>query len=259
MDVDLTYIEFSTKKEVVLLDALPYIDGEYTPEIQKTVKQLVEEEMKTLVPPNYLEENSLRTMNFEGMEIMQKEFARMSSSENLNMPPLDTQRYSAKKPPPNYIKNLEAWQTSLENVKAQIQNQYNWIENLELAKLYGANAWKLYNEGLVHTEKSLEQELTQLKKKVEEINWERKKDQTHAGEKLSRLEGQWIGLVKKNLNIQLACHQLTQEIAALRKEVDAEAGVTSAPATELKIDLEGAANGETGNGAKETDTQMTDI
>lgn len=49
---------------------------------------------------------------------------------------------------------------------------------------------------------------------MEELNWDRKVEQTEAGRKIARLETQWGQLVTKNFEIERACEQLEQKIAA---------------------------------------------
>jgi len=210
------------KQEKVLFDALPYNDGDITPDMAAKVQELIATEMRTFVPSSYLEGRPPVPLRFDNDEVLRNEHDRMEASDaNPHMPDLDVLRYRAKKPPPNYAKNLDAWEQSLKNSKAQLQSQYNWVENLELTKLYGPNAWKVYNEYMVNVEKSLEAEYNVLKKKADELNWERKKEQTQAGDKLSRLESQYFGLVRKNFEIQATCHRLADEIRFLVQQTSA--------------------------------------
>ena len=54
--------------------------------------------------------------------------------------------------------------------------------------------------------------LQDLRKKIQEINWQRKTEQTQAGEKLRDLETSWVGLVSKNYEIERACAEIEKEI-----------------------------------------------
>lgn len=54
--------------------------------------------------------------------------------------------------------------------------------------------------------------LQDLRKKIQEINWQRKTEQTQAGEKLRDLETSWVGLVSKNYEIERACAEYEKEI-----------------------------------------------
>lgn len=52
-----------------------------------------------------------------------------------------------------------------------------------------------------------------MRKKIQEINWQRKTEQTLAGEKLRDLETSWVGLVSKNYEIERACAEIEKEIS----------------------------------------------
>lgn len=52
------------------------------------------------------------------------------------------------------------------------------------------------------------------RRKVQEINWQRKQEQTKAGETLTRLEEEWVTLVGKNYEIEQAILDLEQELQA---------------------------------------------
>ncbi len=51
-----------------------------------------------------------------------------------------------------------------------------------------------------------------FRRKVQEINWQRKQEQTHAGETLTELEEEWVTLVGKNYEIEQAIIDLEQEL-----------------------------------------------
>lgn len=50
------------------------------------------------------------------------------------------------------------------------------------------------------------------RRKVQEINWHRKQEQTAAGETLTQLEEEWVTLVGKNYEIEQAILDLEQEL-----------------------------------------------
>jgi len=60
---------------------------------------------------------------------------------------------------------------------------------------------------------------SELRRKIQEINWDRNSSQKTAGEELQRLEESWIGLVSKNYEIERAIVETETEIEALRQEV----------------------------------------
>jgi pre-mRNA-splicing factor SPF27 len=57
-----------------------------------------------------------------------------------------------------------------------------------------------------------------LRKKIQEINWQRKNEQSNAGTKLRELETSWVGLVSKNYEIERACVELEKEVAEMEEQ-----------------------------------------
>ena len=71
---------------------------------------------------------------------------------------------------------------------AQLEHQAVRIENLELMSQHGCNAWKVYNENLVHMIEHAQKELQKLRKHIQDLNWQRKNMQLTAGSKLREME-----------------------------------------------------------------------
>ena len=67
----------------------------------------------------------------------------------------------------------------------------------------------------------------ELADEIESINRKRKADQLAVGPQLSALEAEWVGGVKKNLEIESQCLKLEAECAALREAVEAKRRQTS--------------------------------
>ena len=63
-----------------------------------------------------------------------------------------------------------------------------------------------------------------LASQVEAVNRKRKAEQVDVGPHLTRLESEWVGAVKKNLEIEGHCMRLENECAALQKRRDARGG-----------------------------------
>ena len=104
--------------------------------------------------------------------------------------------------------DVAAWNECVDNSLAQLEHQRTRIVNLELMQDYGSDAWKSYNETLQKLVNLLQDNLKDLKKDIQEVNWSRKNKQTQVGEKLKHLESQWVGLVSKNYEIEQAIVQL---------------------------------------------------
>lgn len=202
----------------LLVDALPYFDQGYDdPGVRETSLAMVEEECRRYRPTkNYLEHlPQISSTAFE-TELMSKEFERIQNRQP--MEPLSMKRYELPPPPPSKISELSAWQDSVENSMAQLEHQAVRAMNLELMLEYGCETWKLYLDVLTSMLASAQAHLEEIKKDIQDINWQRKEKQTQAGEKLRMLETQWVVLVSKNYEIELVCARLEEEIAKFKKE-----------------------------------------
>ena len=63
-------------------------------------------------------------------------------------------------------------------------------------------------------------QLADVKKNIQEINWSRKNQQTQVGERLKQLEGNWVGLVSKNYEIEQAVINMEYEYQMLKRQND---------------------------------------
>lgn len=84
--------------------------------------------------------------------------------------------------------------------------------NLEMMLEYGCDAWKSNLEVFTAMQAKAQDRLQELKKEIQDVNWERKDKQLKAGDKLKQLEAQWVMLVSKNYEIEQACAKLEEEI-----------------------------------------------
>jgi len=195
----------------VTVDALPYVDTGYDePGIREAALALVEEETRRYRPTkNYLEHLPPVDVAAFETEIMKTEFERLSHRQPMEM--LNMKRYELPQPPAGKMNDLTAWKDSVENSIAQLEHQASRISNLELLSEFGAAAWKAHNETLSHMIELQQKQLAETRRKIQEINWQRKRDQTSAGEKLKALEDGWVGLVSKNYEIEIACAELEKQ------------------------------------------------
>ena len=83
---------------------------------------------------------------------------------------------------------------------------------------YGAESWKQYNEVLQELLGRVQQQLAEVKKSIQEVNWARKNQQTMVGDRLKQLETNWVGLVSKNYEIEQAILVQEQEYAVLSRQ-----------------------------------------
>lgn len=204
----------------VLVDALPYFDQGYDDAgVRETSLAMVEEECRRYRPTkNYLEHLPPLNANAFETELMANEFERIQN--RMTMEPLSMKRYELPPPPPSKISELSAWQHSIENSMAQLEHQAVRVINLELMLDYGCETWKVYLEVLTSMLAKAQARLQDIKKEIQDVNWQRKSKQTQAGEKLRSLEAQWVMLVSKNYEIEQACVKLEEIIANYKPEVE---------------------------------------
>lgn len=176
---------------------------------------MVDEECRRYKPTkNYLEHlTPANTINFE-TELMRNEFQRIESG--MRMETMNTKRYELPAPPAGKLSEIQAWQESVDNSFAQLEHQSIRLLNLELLQKYGCEAWKAGLEVLVGLNAKAQKDLTELKKEIQDVNWNRKNKQMQTGEQLNRLNNQWVTLVSRNFEIESAIKQLEQQIYSIK-------------------------------------------
>ena len=136
------------------------------------------------------------------------------------MDTLSMKRYELPTPPPGKMTDVQAWSECVENSEAQLEHQRTRIMNLDLMLDYGGESWKVYNEVLQDMLNKTQSQLADVKKNIQEINWSRKNQQTQVGERLKQLEGNWVGLVSKNYEIEQAVINMDYEYQMLKRQND---------------------------------------
>lgn len=179
---------------------------------------MVEEECRRYRPTkNYLDHLPLPASSPFETPLMINEFERIQN--RLPMETLSMKRYELPPPPSGKLSEVSAWQESIENSMAQLEHQWVRSLNLELMLDYGTEAWKSYLEVFTAMQAKAQLQLQQLKKDMQDINWQRKQAQTQAGEKLRALEAHWVLLVSKNYEIETECVELEKVIKAAREQL----------------------------------------
>jgi pre-mRNA-splicing factor SPF27 len=120
---------------------------------------------------------------------MRNEFERLAARQPIEL--LSMKRYELPAPSSGQKNDITAWQECVNNSMAQLEHQAVRIENLELMSQHGCNAWKVYNENLIHM--------------IE-----------HAQKELQKLS--WVSLVSKNYEIEWTIVQLENEIYQIKQQ-----------------------------------------
>ncbi|KAI8645873.1 Pre-mRNA-splicing factor SPF27 [Parasitella parasitica] len=205
-------IEGASRPDVDI-DALPYIDHEIDDaETKATVERLIEQEMRRMKRKER-SDLPLSIDLFENDEILKQEIERIKRKEQLNA--LDTKRYELQGPEDE--NNLEGWKAAVNNTKSQLESQAGSMFNLELLQKYGANAWRVHNFQLEKDLADIRKNTENVRNQILEINRERKNDQTQAAASLASLENKWSDLITQNLQVEIACAALENEVEELKR------------------------------------------
>lgn len=181
----------------------------------KQALALVEEECRKYRPTkNYLDHlPPLNTTSFE-TKLIKTEFERIQN--HTPMESLSMKRYELPPPSAARLSDYTAWQEAVENSMAQLEHQATRVMNLELMLDYGCESWKAYLELFTALQAKAQNQLQEVKKMIQDINWQRKNTQNQVGQKLRELETHWVMLVSKNYEIEQECARLEEHIAELK-------------------------------------------
>ncbi|XP_017035737.1 pre-mRNA-splicing factor SPF27 [Drosophila kikkawai] len=204
----------------VIVDALPYIDHGYDDVgVRESALAMVEEECRRYRPTkNYLDHLPLPASSPFETPLMVNEFERIQN--RLPMETLSMKRYELPPPPSGKLSEVSAWQEAIENSMAQLEHQWVRSLNLDLMLDYGTEAWKSYLEVFTAMQAKAQLQLQQLKKDIQDVNWQRKQAQTQAGERLRSLEAHWVLLVSKNYEIETESAELEKLVHAARQRLE---------------------------------------
>ncbi|EFO24531.2 hypothetical protein LOAG_03952 [Loa loa] len=202
----------------VLVDALPYLDSDYTESDRQMAMQLIEDECRVFRPvKNYLQNISPPDFDVFLTPCLIKEHIRMSKKQE--MAKLDMSRYELSCPSTTGRQgDKTSWKKAIRNAAAQNEHLLLRNINLQLMDEHAPPVYLRYNkelETMLHCE---ERELRKLREEVMEIHSRRRKSQMEAGLKLKDLEQNWVQMVTKNYKMELACQELAADNEMLAKK-----------------------------------------
>ncbi|GAM28692.1 hypothetical protein SAMD00019534_118680 [Acytostelium subglobosum LB1] len=200
-----------------LVDSLPYIDAPLTDQEQSVINELIREEMSRFEPPDYLAQlPAAHSFDYNSFNFLENEMNRIQ--ENKTMEQFNLTRYKVEKPPASMKHDVDAWQSAVDNAKAQCEHQETRRTNLQLLQRYGVNAWKKYLEDYQRLYKSLKAHHDENVRMMEQINVNRKLDQETVQTKIESNQRKWYELVHKNKEIEQECLRLEIAIEKLQLE-----------------------------------------
>ena len=111
------------------LDAFPYVDTEYNhPQVQSDVLALIDQEMKSFVPPKdgYLDYLPYPELKFANAPAFKGEYNLVNQSDEKNnkcmqSTSLDRSRFSASAPEMSKKEDVTAWRAAVDNASVQLQ------------------------------------------------------------------------------------------------------------------------------------------
>jgi hypothetical protein len=200
-------------------DSLPYIDKEYDhPIVQNAVLELIQEEMNIMSKEpkkDYLLHlplpiNLINNQPYMNSTILQKEYDRKIN--NISMSKVDITRYDVQPPVDVLEKDVQAWRSSINNAKSQLEHQLNRSMNLELADKNITPMWLEYNSSLEGLDNNINLKTTILKRKIDLINSTRKIEQETSFNELEKMKKRRDLSIKKQWQIKSVCDRIENDL-----------------------------------------------
>ncbi|GAA5908677.1 pre-mRNA-splicing factor SPF27 family protein [Sporobolomyces salmoneus] len=211
------------------IDSLPYYDRDLddNPNLGPQINSLIAVELRSLLPTNpsanpsnlsHLAAPRPLPTSSTHSQLLANELSRLQAKKPVKAGEgLDTTRYAMPFPREEDQDSLEAWEKAYETSLAQLEHQRLRSINGTLLNQFGANSWRVQNFAVENAIKRTENEGEGVKTTVEDVNRRRKADQEKGGEVLNRLEKRWTELVSGNMQLEIGCFALEEQLVELRQ------------------------------------------
>lgn len=194
---------------MTLVDSLPYYDEEVSEAERDAVDLLVQRELAKIgsLHPSIAPAEDWSPSSV----LMQQELDRVARGEKLEA--IDLSRYEDVEAPDT--ENIQDWRDAVDRNIIATDAMSSRMDNLSLLKSHGPNAWTMHVFQLEFALKQVESELLALRQATEQVNVDRKRAQLAVGEDLTHLGARWKELISANLEVNVACAVLEDEINQL--------------------------------------------
>lgn len=179
------------------IDALPYIDTaiDDDEELRNSAMKEVDDEIDVFPPDkDYLEYLPPLEPRTFSTPLIECEHSCIDRNE-LRPPSYELANIRTETPPATSSivddEELATWSKCLNQMIVKLEYLQRQMVNLELIKNQGETEWKQCIEDHERLESGLREELNQLSKKIQEVNWKRKSDQEHTYKVLELLRSEW--------------------------------------------------------------------
>ncbi|RKF62488.1 Pre-mRNA-splicing factor SPF27-like protein [Erysiphe neolycopersici] len=201
-----------------VIDSLPYIDNEPTPEERAAAQSLIDVELAEAQPQQTPFDNEQQGLHplipplpaVYFSPCIQAELERVESKKPLNA--IDLSRYESSNLPSFDDCDRESLCTALRSVYVSQIYLNNRKKNLEYLETYGKNAWLLGNAQLESILRDMERDLVQKKNEIEICALERKSAQEAIGGEVKSLEESWKRAMGRALETEIAVENLKSRI-----------------------------------------------
>ncbi len=109
------------------------------------------------------------------------------------------------------ILSIQAWEKALNNAKVQYELQQSASINIELSQEHAAFQWLQYNRYLDSAQQLVDREIGQKKRKLDEVQMQRRRFQEDFRSELARCKGKKEEMLHKQMQIIATCRKIFEQ------------------------------------------------